>query len=234
MSIDPEQPFDGKELMAESEQDRLSMARKEEREKVRQDRIAESRRAAAPLIADLAQVDFTLDMVSDLFNKKLNYKVAIPILLRWLPRMDNMAVKADIVRALSVRWAKPAAAPVLVEEFRRAPPGDSSLKWAIGNALAVVADDSVFNEVVGFVRDRRHGTARQMIVVALGNMTNPSAVDVLIELLADEEIAGHALMALGKLKSKKARPHIEPFLNAPRSWVRKEAKRALSKIDKAT
>ena len=72
-----------------------------------------------------------------------------------------------------------------------------------------------------------------MVAVALGNMKDPRAVDVLIELLEDEEVAGHALLALGKLKSSKAKPYIEPFLGHPKAWVRKEAKRALAKIDKA-
>jgi HEAT repeat protein len=52
-------------------------------------------------------------------------------------------------------------------------------------------------------------------------------------LLKDEEVAGHALIAIGKLKADKAKSYIKPFLEHPKSWVRKEAKRALAKIDKA-
>jgi HEAT repeat protein len=107
------------------------------------------------------------------------------------------------------------------------------LKWAIGNALCIVADDSVFQDVVALARDERHGQAREMVVEALANRRYPQAVDVLCELLADEEVAGHALVALGKLKAACARPQIEPFLNHSEGWVRKEAKRALAKIDRA-
>jgi len=38
---------------------------------------------------------------------------------------------------------------------------------------------------------------------------------------------------LGKLKAEKARPYIERFLDHPKAWVRREAKKALAKLDKA-
>jgi len=169
-----------------------------------------------------------------LYNNRINYKGAIPILLYWLTRIDNLAVKEEIVRALSVPWAKPTAAPELITAFLQ-DSADSifSYKWAIGNALSVVADDSVFDDIVRLVRDKEHGRAREMVAVALGNMKNPQAVDVLIDLLQDEEVAGHALIALRKLRPLKARPYIEPFLNHPTTWVRKEAQKAIEKIDKA-
>ena len=69
--------------------------------------------------------------------------------------------------------------------------------------------------------------------MALGSMQNPLAVDLLIQLLDDEELAGHAIMRLGQLIAKRSRPHIEGFLSHPKAWVRREAKRALAKIDRA-
>jgi HEAT repeat protein len=138
-----------------------------------------------------------------------------------------------MVSILSVKWAKPVAAPVLIEEFLRAPDHSAaSLKWTIGDALSVVADDSVFDNLVIIVQNKQHGKAREMIATALGNMNNPRAIDVLIDLLQDEDVAGHALIALGRLKAGKARHYIEPFLNHSKSWIRKEANRALAKIDK--
>jgi len=106
-----------------------------------------------------------------------------------------------------------------------------TVEWG---GTSVVADDSIFDEVAELVRDQRHGGAREMLAVALGNMRDPRAVDLLIELLADEEVAGHALIAIGKLKARKARPHVERFLNDDKAWVRGEARRALAKIDKDT
>lgn len=206
----------------------------EEKEQQRKRRIEINSLASAPVIADLAKAGFNVEWVSDLYNSKLNYKGAIPVLLKWLPRIDNMDVKESIIRALSVSWAKPIAAPALIAEYYKLQ-GESEIgiKWAIGNALSIVADDSVFTEIVNLVSDRQHGESREMLAVSLGNMKDPRAQDVLIDLLDDEVVAGHAIMALGKLKSIKAYPKIEGFLDHPKAWVRKEAKRALEKIAKA-
>lgn len=210
----------------------LSQERLEAEER-RRKAVAENLKAAEPVVQELRGAGFPIEHVADLFNRRFDYREAIGILLKWLPLADNKAVKADIVHALSVRWAKPKAARPLVDEFRRAESGYSSFKWAIGNGLSVVADDSVFDDLVAIARDRTHGTTRQMVALALGNMRDPRAVDVLIELLDDDDVAGHAVMALGKLKAARARASVEQFLGHPRTWVRAEARRALAKIDKA-
>lgn len=222
------------EVLKEQAGNLESRRRMAAREKERLARVAENQKAAAPVVADLVNAGFPVESVWDLVNKRLKYRDAIPILLEWLPSLSNQDVKEQIVRALSVKWAKADAAPLLVREFRRLEdPGGSSLGWAIGNALEVVADDAVFDDLVKIVQDPSHGRARQMVAVALGNMKDPRAVDVLLGLLGDEEVTGHAIMALGKLGAPEARPTIEGYLSHPKSWVRKEAKKALTKIDRA-
>lgn len=69
--------------------------------------------------------------------------------------------------------------------------------------------------------------------VGLDKLKDPRAANVLMNLLADEEVVGYAVMALGKLRVKAARSRIEPLLNHPKPWGRKEAKKALAHIDKA-
>lgn len=205
-----------------------------EKEQLRQQIIAINKQASIPVLVDLAKAGFHLEWVSDLYSLKLNYKEAIPILLLWLPQMENLAVKEDIVRALSVPWAKPVAGHALVAEFHRMEnESNTGIKWAIANALSVVADDSVFTEIVNLVGETRHGPARVMLALALGNMKDPCAQDVLIGLLEDELVAGQAIVALGKLKSQKAYPFIERFLAHPKAWIRKEAKKALARIEKS-
>lgn len=57
-------------------------------------------------------------------------------------------MREGLVRALTVPAARPAAAPVLIEAFRReSDHSETRLGWVIGNALSVVADDSVFDEI---------------------------------------------------------------------------------------
>jgi HEAT repeat protein len=161
------------------------------------------------------------------------FKKCIPILLKWLPRIEDVGVKEYIVRSLSVPSAKAIAAQPLIVEFRNTPnTANSGLKWVIGNALSIVATDAVFKQLLDLIGDKANGKSREMLVLALGNMENAAAVDKLIEMLNDEEIAGHALKALGKLRAPKALAWVRPFVNHPKAWIRNEAKRALIKIDK--
>jgi HEAT repeat protein len=143
-------------------------------------------------------------------------------------------LKEDIVRTVSVKQARPVAAPSLIKAFEDAADDEELyLKWAIGNGLSVVADDSVFEDLVRLARDKKHGRAREMLCFALGNMKNTKAQDVLVELLDDEQVVGHAIRRLGKLKALKARSKIETFTSHRKAWIRREAKRALEKIDRA-
>ncbi len=119
----------------------------------------------------------------------------------------------------------------LIQEFLSLP-ADENLKWAIGLALSTVADDDDFEQVVEIAQDQQHGTARQMVVTALGKMRNERAVDVLIGLLTDQEVAEYAIIALGRLGAVKARPHIQPFLAHPSPLVRIRSAQALASIDK--
>lgn len=190
------------------------------------------RRESEPILADLRKMNIQLDSLDEMVNGTIDYQIAIPILLEWLHRVSNFDVKETLVRALTVKWAKPIAATSLINEFQKTPQSEEfGLKWAICNAISVVADDSVFDEIVNLVRDRRHGRSREMLAVALGNMKDLRAVEVLVELLDDDEVSGHALIALRKLAPPEAKKAIEPFVDHPKTWIANEAKHALQKID---
>ena len=183
------------------------------------------------VVEALREVGVEVSSVYDLVRADRRYPSAIPVLLRFLSENLETNVKEGIVRALTVKEARGIAGKPLIKEFQRIA-GSSPLKWVIGNALEEAADDSVFEDIVRLVRDKSHGESRQMLVVALGNFTNPRATEALLRLLDDDEVAGHAIIALGRLRSKEARNRIERFLRHPVPWIRTEAKRALAKIDK--
>src|SRR5581483_11882893 len=166
-------------------------ARMQEKEKQREAAIKEDLEALKPILAELEASGYVVDSLSNL-TQSAAYRGAVPILLKWIPSITNRNVKESVVRALSVPWAKPTAAGPLIAEFRNMPETENlGLKWTIGNALAVVATDETFDEIVELVRDKRHGRAREMLAMGLGKMKNPRAADVLVELLDDEDVAGH-------------------------------------------
>lgn len=174
----------------------------------------------------------------DLVNSPESYRAAIPLLCEWLEKTDDAIPKAarekfreGVVRSLTVKEARGVAGPVLLREFHR-PNVSSEYRWAVGNALEVVAGNGEFQGLVDIARDTRFGADRQMVVLALGRVKRPEAVDVLIPLLVDDDVAGHAAKALGKLRACAARGALKDCLAAHRRpWVRREAERALAKID---
>jgi HEAT repeat protein len=188
--------------------------------------------AAAPVLADLAAVGFAVDDIRDLRNLGIRYQAAIPVLVRWLPVATHDGVRGDIVHALGVPWA-PAAAPALVAEFRRAAPGSApGRRWSIASALADAAHDGVFDDIAELARDSAYGSDREMLALALGRMSDPRAVDVLLELATDDQVCGHAAMALGRLQAPRAAYVLRELSRNPRRWVRREAAKALKRLDR--
>jgi len=189
------------------------------------------RREVAPIMSDLARLGVSVVSIDEVLRDKRTFRTALPTLISWLRRTDNIDVKEEIVRTLTTKWASPAAAIPLIEEFRRVADADGlGLRWVIGNALAQVADDTVLDKIVELIRDKRFGRAREMVVVSLGNMKDESAVGVLIDLLDESDLVGHVVIALGKLRATKARARVEQLLKHETPWVRREAKRALAKM----
>ncbi len=218
------------ELMSQLEKDPSFIQARQKRERKLAVLRDEFQRICAPVMKELAEKGFKEGSLDDLRRSGIKYKEAIPILLKWLSTIDHLGVKEAIVRAISVPWAKPVASNKLIPEFFSVQ--DEGLKWAIGNALEVLADDAIAESLMEIAKDRTHGKARQMIVLGLGKIKDPRVVPLLHDLLRDEDVFGHAIMALGRLKSRESEPLIEKFLQHKKAWIRKEARSALAKIQK--
>ena len=190
------------------------------------------------VVRALQETGLAVESVYDLVNSPRPYPQAIPVLLRLLGDVEDDRTKEGIVRALGVKEARGVAAPALIEEFKRIDPEQTGsrqdLKWAIGNALSVVMDETVFDDVAQLLRDKRHGDAREMLVLGVARLKDRRSEGLLMQLLDDDELAGHAIIALGRLKAKRARPRIEQYLQHTKPWIRREARKALERIDRAS
>jgi hypothetical protein len=168
---------------------------------------------------------------------RFDFEAAAPVLVDWLPRVKTALVKERIVRSLTgEKTATPLALEPLVAEFRRA--DDHGLKWAIGNALATLADDSIADELVELARDRRHGGSREMLMDALARTKDERALDALVDLVDDDDVAGHAISALRRLGPKssltcleRARPALEhQAADGETLLARRQASAALARL----
>lgn len=186
------------------------------------------------LISELRDSGFDVPDLSVLRESGTPYMAAIPVLVRWLPTSD-LLLKEQVARALSYLWAK-SALPHLIREFESLPLEGSgpltSVRWAIGNAIETTWDDAYFDDLSRIASGRAFGRARQMVVLGFGNSKRHEAVLLLLSLLDDHDISGHATSALAKLGPAEATQGLERMLDDERAWVRKDAERGLAKIAK--
>src|SRR5215469_2511765 len=74
---------------------------------------------AGPLLQELAEVGFDVETLDDLRHQGKPWQAAIPILSRWLTRVEDLNLKESIVRCLSVPWTKDETIAKLIAEFRK-------------------------------------------------------------------------------------------------------------------
>jgi len=103
------------------------------------------RRDATPLLAELEAAGLPTEDFGHFTTLRpvaFDFRRSVPILLRWLPRMTNPLVKEVIIRSLTTRFAKPVAAPTLIDEFRRTPLEQWAVKGAIRASLRICSGSS--------------------------------------------------------------------------------------------
>jgi hypothetical protein len=238
------------EVMAQLEADPEYQARRAALDAEHERLVARIREESRPVARDLAQVGFDVEFVADLYEGAQNYTAAVPVLLRWLPRLESQEVKEELVRALSIQYARPVAGPPLVDELRkllqiRGPGAEnpsqtasSDMPWVIANALDVVADDSVLDDLLDLVGDSRLDVStRATLLRALGNMADPRAADRVMDLLQDSgdddvPLLIGGVVALGRMRAVAARDLLHSYADHRDRELRREAQRALKAIDR--
>ena len=149
--------------------------------------------------------------------------------------MNDFGVKEGIVRALTVKSAKTAMRPLLNEYRALLPltnPEVFALRWALAHALKVVATADYCRDLLELVgRDDVGDFERAQLVLAIGRLKCTGAIPVLLRLLAMESVQGQVVTALGQLRAREARELIRPFLDHQTTWIRKEAAKAMARID---
>lgn len=199
--------------------------------------------SAKGVLADLAVAGFPgLEEVGDLHRRRFDYRIAVPILLKWLPDCRYLLLAEDIVRTLSEKFARQQAMPVFVELFRDPPgvfdplrpatskPPQEHLREVIGIGIGVLASPKFADELIDLARDRKYGEARALIVRDLPKVRDDRVADVLTELLDDPSVLPFAVEGLGKMKDVGLRERIWELREHPDQNVRLQVKKALRKI----
>ena len=118
--------------------------------------------------------------------------------------------------------------------------GYENLIWDLGESFrrvlkrnrALRGRDTIFEAIERVCLDARYGKGRESFTMLLGQYGGPRRVPVLLRLLDDPEVCGHALYALRLLGRSGAESRARTLLSSPSVWIRGEAKKYLEKVAK--
>lgn len=113
-----------------------------------------------------------------------------------------------------------------------------SLVWALGESFRRIMlrnrrlrrRERIFEAVRVVCLDQRLGKGRESFTMLLGQYGGAAQIPTLIRLLDDPDVSGHAVYALRLLGASEAAERIGPFLDSPKTWVRREARKYFEKI----
>ena len=104
-------------------------------------------------------------------------------------------------------------------------------RWAIGDRLYQIRSKKYVDDYIKIISNPAYGQDRQMVILLVGKLKIESAIPILIDLLEDEGVRLHAIIALGDFKREDLRPYFKRFENSKHPGWRKYAKAALKKLD---
>jgi hypothetical protein len=143
-----------------------------ERDAIHAARVAkiqeELRPEKVPLLRELAEVGCVIQSLDVLINTRETYPHAIDTLTRWLPKAKHPILREQLARCLTVPEARGAPAHVVLAELRsRKDPIDSQERWALANALTVLADKSMTATIESLLADPASADIRDRLEAAL-------------------------------------------------------------------
>ncbi len=118
-----------------------------------------------------------------------------------------------------VRLRQPGIVDLLIEEFYVS----ENNRWEIGDLLYRSADIAHCPDYLAISSNTIYGTSRQMVVLIFGKLHYTPAIELLIRLLDDEDVYGHALSSLSKIANLDYISYFYNFSNCEISWIRKIA-----------
>ncbi len=207
----------------------LSEMRQDEREWTL---VRESLRAAGIDPTDFGR--FVNRPVPDVIEpSSFDSATATPVLLEWLPKITDPALKQTIIGRLRNPAAKGIATEHLIAEF--ASTTDHALRWHAGDALQYVATKEQRPALVPLARDKRYGKGRQMLFEAIGRLKSEEALRTAREALTDPEVALHAGGAFRRLVGRdEAATAFKELADHPHPAVAQAAKQNLKRLSRTS
>lgn len=217
------------ELMTQLQQDPEYQKQQAERERAHEERVRRMREAADPVVRELQNVGFAVEAVEEIAARYAPVpRPAIDILLSWLPRVEDETVREMMVRALAATTEPFDGCPLarVFEESR-----SESLRWAIGNTMALAHPTGLAEWVVRAVSDPASGKARETLAVATARLAPPEVANRTLTPLLEEHPVSVA-QAFAQCGGPAEAALLEARRERTKGWQRKEIDKAIRAIQK--
>ena len=223
--------------MAELEANPERVAQCAEQDRRLHERARAFRQAAAPLLEELERAGISTDDFGTFVNRpypgvlepaRFDAAAATPILLRWLPEIQDARVKEAIVRHLETEAARGVATESLTEAFRVA---GEDVQWVIDDTLQAVATKEALIELAA---DRRHGHGQAQLFDIPWRVKTDRAQEILVHGLEDPDVALVAGSALRRaVGNEGARDKLARLTDHANGAVSRAARENLKRADRA-
>lgn len=113
-----------------------------------------------------------------------------------------------------------------------------NLAWSMGESIRQAlrrhrklrSDQTLWSAIEAIATDPAVGKGREPFVMLLGQYGGGDRAPILLQLLDDAQVVGHALYALRLLGAPGAERKARELENSRRTWIRKEARKYLEKV----
>jgi hypothetical protein len=223
-----ERPMTAAELMAKLDADPDFQKRRAEKQRRRAVKHERLRNAAQPILDELQSMGIVVASIGEMTQHFAPLPPQIvQVLLDWLPRVGEDRLKESIIRALGAA-KEPFDGRPLVDVFLNDKSG--TLRWPIANTMAYARPFGVTDWIVEAVKNRRFGSARQMLMLALARLAPAElALPVLLSVL--DELPGHVAIALGEVGGASELGALRSRIGNVSKWEQAEFLKAICKIE---
>lgn len=151
------------------------------------------------------------DPVEILVNMPVDAAPYADILLKYAQRLTDPKEIQFVARTMMQKQGFRHAVPWLLSLFENYPGNglNKSDLWAIGYAIYTIDNEDQYSDVIKLCKKKKYGRGRQMLMGTLARSKRKAAYDLLLKLLHDPWLRGHAIEAVGRFGNPDAIPLLE-------------------------
>lgn len=180
---------------------------------------------------ELKKIGFDFSVSSQIRNYLPKYKESIiPLAIKYYKNANTDVEKRYFLLLFHLKGLEEIV-PMLLKDFHSSNIS-RNIKGMITENIRVIHSSNYISDYLKIVENNEWGDIRNPIIVLLGDLKIKEAIPMLIAALDEgKNITTNALAALGKFELKELKPYFERFLTHKNRYYRREAQRALAKIE---